>query len=220
MVRLSHLSHLGRLSNLSFFMIGSLPGLLLLIVALLAVGQIVMAVYVSVSEKEFLAELARVLGIPQQKRGMWSFWHKSLKQARAVLGQAELEGVKVVADTKYYTKQLEGVYEDQMRAATARMEAEFGKVIAAAEQEFGRTLAEAATAFAKRLEGKLEQENQSAREEIARYKKAVMAEVQQHAKEAFEEAGKAVIGKSLSLDDQTELINQALEQAKKEKFIT
>lgn len=222
-------------------MVDSLPDLLLIIVVLLAVGQIGLAVFLWRSEKEFLAELARMLGIPEQKKRMWGFWHQALKKAQAVLGEAEIEGVKVVADTKYYTQKLEGVYEDQMRQATARMETEFKRVIDVAQLEFGKSLAElgeqskkivddAMIAFTKRLEERLAEveqttlklgfeEAEKAKGEVAEYKKAMLEKVRADMTAVLDEVAKEVLGKKLVVEDQVELINEALEKAKKEKFI-
>lgn len=215
--------------------------LLLVVVALLALGQIALAVFIWFSEKEFLAELARSLGIPQKQRDSWSLWQRTFKKTQNILGQAELEGVKVVADTKYYTKQLEGVYEDQMRAVTARMEKELTAVVASGEQDFGKFLADlekqstavvdsAMAAFTKRLEGRLAEvedqllsqtakESAQVKKEIEEYKKTMMGTINSQMVEMVDAAVKTVVGKGLSMEAQMDLISQALEQAKKDKLI-
>jgi len=220
----------------------SLPDFYLILFSALALGQIGLAIFLWKSEKEFIAELARTIGLPQQQKQSWSLWHQSLKKAQSVLGQAELEGVKVVADSKFYTAKLEGVYEDQMRQATARMEKEFGKVLSAAQSDFGRSLSglelqsarivdDAIVTFTKRLEEKLTEvestmlklamdEAKTAKAEVAAYRTMMMETTKKEIGGILEEVGKEVLGKKLSFSDQADLINEALEQANNEKFIT
>lgn len=208
-----------------------LPNLLLLVVGLLALGQIGLAVFIWFSEKEFLAELARSLGIPQKQKDSWSLWQKTFKKTQNILSTAELEGVKVVADTKYYTKQLEGVYEDQMRETSARMEKELEAAAAAAIQEYGKFLTDlekksseitqsAVATFVKNLEERTVAEEARAKTEIENYKKTVMININNQMVEMVGEAVKIVVGKKLPVEIQMDLISEALEKAKKDKLVS
>lgn len=224
----------------------------LVLLAVLAISQVVLVLYFRNNEKAFLADLARALGMPEQEKAHWSMWHDSMKKTQAILGKAELEGVKLVADTRYATTELEKVYEGQLRLAAEKMEQQLAQVVSEAQQEFGKFLTalrtqsdevakaktdemeklldDAMVAFTQRLEQSLtkvedqvlklsQEEGMRVKLEVEAYRKTLMAALDSEIADILDEVVKKVVGKGLNLEDQTELVGQALEQAKKEKLI-
>lgn len=68
--------------------------------------------------------------------------HQATKLAQTILGQAELEGIKVVADSKFRTKTLEQRFEQQLTETAARLELTFTQETLQAEKEFIQYLAD------------------------------------------------------------------------------
>ncbi len=212
-----------------------------LFLAVLALVQVAMFLYVRSGEKGLVTELARALGLPAEEKRHWSLWHKSLSRAQAVIGQAELEGVKVVADSRYAARQLEKVYEGELRLAAEKMEKELAAVMKEAQEEYGAflvslekesmdVLSGAMTAFTKRLEenmaeveGKIlklsQEEGMRVKLEAENYRKVMLGRINEDGAEVLDLAAKIVIGKKLSLEDQGDLVAEALERAKKEKLL-
>lgn len=177
----------------------------------------------------------------KEAKSHWSLWHRSLRQSQAVLGKAELEGIKIVAGSKYYTKQLEHVYEDQLKLAAERMEKELNKVMSSAQEEYGKYLMtlqeqnqnlvdDAMVSFTKRLEEALtgvetrilklaQEEEMRVKLEVEAYRQKMLSGVDARVAEVLDEVSKTVLGRGLAATTQTDLIIKALEQAKKEKFL-
>ncbi len=207
-------------------MIDILPLILLLVVILLAVGQVAAVIYLELRQREFLDQLGKAVGLTDEQKERFRFWRKTRAKSEAILGEAELEGVKIVADTKYYTKELSSVYHDQLRQATTQMEDEFKKFLGdlreRSEKEAagqGRVLTEAAdgavAAFTKELEARLTK----ADDEVATYKEKLIGKARADMAGLVEEVAKIVIGRQLSTKDQEELITEAFERAKSAKWI-
>jgi len=192
-----------------------LPDFYLILFAALALGQIALAVYLFYSEKEFIKELSAALGLNSQQQKSWSLWHKTFKKTQAILGEAELEGVKIVADTKYYTRELESRYDQQYREAVAQSQQEFGKFLAGLEKDSQSIVNGAMADFAKRLEENLTQE----KAQVESYRKAKLAGIDQNMAEIVDQVARVVIGKKLPESSQTDLITEALERAKQDKLV-
>lgn len=158
------------------------------------------------------------------------------------MGEAQLEGIKVVADSKFAAKKLEDVYEDQMRAVAVQMEKELGRVTAVAQQEFGKFLAVRSTqtdklvedemeAFTKRLEEKLttiedrilkfaQEEEMRVRLEAENYRTQMMDLSKEDVLNVLSQVEITLLGKKITPEMQMELISEALERAKKDAFIS
>ncbi len=207
-------------------MLDILPLILLLVVILLAIGQVVAVIYMEWRQRDFLDRLGRAVGLTDEQKERFKFWRKTRAKSEAILGEAELEGVKIVADTKYATRELASVYHDQLRQAATQMEDEFKKFLADLRQRSeteaagqGRVLAqageEAAVAFTKQLEEKLAKTDA----ELEAYKKTAMDKIKANLGKLLEQIAGVVLGKRMSLADQEDLIIEAFEQAKSEKWI-
>lgn len=215
--------------------------MIILLLLLLVLGQVALLLWLKSSDKALLTELAAALKLPAEEKSHWSLWHSAIKKSQALMGKAELESVRIVADSKYYTKLLETVYEDQLKAAVSSMEKELGKVMGQAQNEYGKYLAtieeqsqnlvdDAISGFTKRLEESLtgiegrilklaQEEGMRVKMEVEQYRKTMMAAVDDEIGEILDEVSKTVIGKSLTQNEQTGLILEALERAKREKLL-
>lgn len=167
--------------------------------------------------------------------------HDAMKKSQAMLGNAELEGIKTVADARVKTNKLEAKYEAQLVLMAVKAEAEFTKLLQdlAVRAEQSQLLLEDAVKektqeimerFEKNLANFLSSseyqgitaintEITQVRKAIEEYKKAQMKAVDENIKAVVEETVAKVLSKKLSLDDQMDLIYKSLEEAKKEKWI-
>ncbi len=193
-----------------------LPIFTLFIVALLSVGQVALALYLRDRDQEFLEKLHKILGLPDQERQSWNMWHATMRKVQAILGKAELEGVKVVADSKYYTKELEKTYERQLDSVVKLMEQE---IHAFFEKEAKTRLQTSFEAIEKDTLDLVFQESAKARADIEEYKKQRMVEVEADLKKVIGDTAKRVIGKAIPLDMQEDLIKESFEAAARDKFI-
>lgn len=66
-----------------------------------------------------------------------SILRKAYKKAQKILGQAELEAVKVVADSKVFAQQLDGRYEGQLQKTAEKLEKSLDSQLGRAQQEYG-----------------------------------------------------------------------------------
>lgn len=145
-------------------------------------------------------------------------------------------------ETRAATQVLESVYEDELRQAATRMETQFEQAVETAQQEFGKFLVrleeesaaaqkkkmaefdrvvdQALESFTTQLLEKITAEEERARQEVEAYKTAAINKVSQKAVEVLEKVTRIVIGKSLSPSDQADLVIEAIDQAKKEEFLS
>lgn len=181
-----------------------------------------------------------------------SILHRAYQKAQTILGNAELEGVKVVADSKVAARNLEGKYEEELTKISEELETNFTTHVTKAEGEFVKFLDELRTRseqmqllsqeFTKqkvneifeRFEQNLtnfltsteqksvsaiELELRAARELVNTYKTQQMALVDENIIAMLEKTLSLVLAKKLTLSDQLDLVYEALEKAKTEKFI-
>lgn len=178
----------------------------------------------------------------------WQTLHQSIKKSQAILGQAELEGVKVVAEGRFETKKLEEEYSkklsdllNQSQQAIASSQAELIQFMASLKirstefEEVSRKIGEQRiNQLFERLENKLadflvqteqkttssiELELRAARQLIDTYKTQQLKLIDENILAMMERTLNIVLSKKLSLKDQLDLVYEALEKAKVEKFI-
>ena len=85
-------------------------------------------------------------------------------------------------------------------------------------KDFRQILEKETFASQKVVSGKIEEEYKKIEEELQKYKAEKLKEVDDSIYKILIAVSKRVIGKSLSVEDHTELVIQALEKAKKENF--
>ena len=174
--------------------------------------------------------------------------HDSIKKSQAILSNAELEGVKIVADARHETADLEKDYEgklqelikhSQQTITNAQEELlQFMSDLQKRSQEFEMASQKAGeeriNQLFERLEARLtdvlvateqkttssiELELKSVRQLIETYKNQQLSLIDENIIAMMEQTLSLVLAKKLSLKDQLDLVYEALEKAKVEKFI-
>lgn len=174
--------------------------------------------------------------------------HDSIKKSQAMLGNSELEGVKVVAQAEYSTGKFEDQYQQKLQEiiqtsqnAITSAELEFTKYMTDLQKKAGElealneknTETKISQMF-ERLESRLseflisteqqttssiELEIKSARALLETYKQQQLSLIDENILAMMEQTLSIVLAKKLSLKDQLDLVYEALERAKVEKFI-
>ncbi len=126
--------------------------------------------------------------------------HRAIKKAQAIVGQAELEGIKTVAASKFQTRELEEKFEKQMAETAA---AKTDRIL---------------TGFGKQMEETVRKETERVKEELAEYKKKQMAAVDEKIVAMVGKTIDRVVSQKLNLAQHTELVFEALEKAKADEF--
>ncbi len=182
-----------------------------------------------------------------RKKGLEAF-HQSIQKSQNILGEAELEGVKVVADTRFTTSKMEQDYEKSLQEVLSQSqqtitsaqnqllqfiqnlqvrsqqfeEASIQKGEQRINQMFG-TLESKLSDFLVSSEQKtlssIELELKAARNLIEDYKQQQLKLIDENIIAMMEQTLNIVLAKKLSLKDQIDLVYEALERAKVEKFI-
>lgn len=182
------------------------------------------------------------------KQKAFEILHQSLDKSREMLGEAEIESVKVVSDTKFYTKKAEEAYDQQLKKVISQSEQailEAQKQLLAfiqkieqksesleqfskeeAKNSIGQIFArleERVSSFLVSTEQKtlssIDLEIKAARELIENYKNAQIKLIDENIIAMMEQTLNLVLGKKLSLKEQIDLVYEALEKAKVDKFI-
>lgn len=186
--------------------------------------------------------------LQQIKEKGWETLNQSIKKSQDILGQAELEGIKVVAEnrveTAKFNQDLEGkmnqyLIESRQTIATAQNQllqfmqelqkrsAQFEEASkTSGEQRINQLfdrVEERLTDFLMQTEQKttssIELELKAARQLIDTYKNEQLKLIDENIIAMMEQTLNVVLGKKMTLKDQLDLIYEALEKAKMEKFI-
>lgn len=173
---------------------------------------------------------------------------QSTKKSQNILSQAELEGIKVVSDTRVETGKLEESYKKTLdevarQSQTSVQDAQNNLLIfiqqlqkqaselekfsqeetkARINQIFGRMeerLSDFLISTEQKTLSSIELEIKSTKELLENYKNAQLKAVDENVLAIMEQTLSVVLGKKLSLKDQLDLIYEALEKAKGEKFL-
>lgn len=183
-----------------------------------------------------------------QRTPDWDNLHDSIKKADAIIGKAEIEGIKILAESKLGTSIFETEYEKKL----SELLNESQKVITSAQGqllEFMQDLQKRSEGFEEaqkvsgeqrinqlfdRVESRLadfliqteqktassiELELKAARQLVDIYKSEQLKLIDENILAMMEQTLSIVLAKKLSLKDQLDLIYEALEKAKVEKFI-
>lgn len=220
------------------------PAILLSIVALIVVF------YLYLHERK-LKEHAQRQGqelfesIPEE---VWHTLEQSMQKSTEMVDQAELEGVKIVAESKLARDDFEKDYQAKLSEVTTKTETliesakneflTFIKGLEEKSQEFETTYRKTSEDKINSLFQNLEQrlsdflvktetsttssiqlELSSTRHLIDTYKDQQLKLIDENIIAMLEQTLNIVLGKKLSLADQVELVSEALEKAKVEKFI-
>lgn len=171
-----------------------------------------------------------------QEKGV-EILHDSIKKSQAILAESELEGIKMAAETKLDTAKLEAEYQKKLEetqnqlvqymaglqerskefeeASQKTIQDRINQIFANLEERMGQFL----IAAENKTTSSIELELKSARQLIETYKSQQLKLIDENILAMMEQTLNLVLGKKLSLKDQLDLIYEALEQAKGEKFI-
>lgn len=211
-----------------------------LVISLLLISQLILAFVFF----KYLGEQALKKPPPapptELEQKNFSILRRAYKKAQAVLGRAELESAKITADSKIQVGKMEKVYQKEMEEWFASARDNFSEEIAALTQEYTAFLADLKL-IAQTSEATLAAENRERWEETfaksrARLSEALLSlekesltKIQAYQKKRLEEIdqkGVETLQKALTLvlektppAEQMEMLYEALEQAKKEKFL-
>ncbi len=182
-----------------------------------------------------------------KEKGLETF-HQSIQKSQNIIGEAELEAVKVVADTKFEASKIEQQYSAKLtqllnnsQQTISESQAKLIQFMAdlqkraeqfeVASQEMTKQrvnqlfegLEQKISDFLINTEQKttssIELELKSARELIEAYKNQQFKVIDENIIALMEQTLNIVLAKKLSLKDHVELVYEALEKAKAEKFI-
>ncbi|OGE27584.1 hypothetical protein A2867_03690 [Candidatus Daviesbacteria bacterium RIFCSPHIGHO2_01_FULL_40_11] len=178
----------------------------------------------------------------------WETLNQSIKKSQAVIGQAELEGIKVIAGSQLETAKFEQDLSKQLSEALnvskqtiiagqnqllqfmqdlQKRSEEFEGASKKAGQErinqlFDRVeqrLSDFMVQTAQQTTSSIELELKSTRQLIDTYKSEQLKLIDENIVAMMEKTLSIVLAKKLSLKDQLELVYEALEKAKVEKFV-
>ena len=196
--------------------------------------------------------------------------HSAAQKAQAILGMAELDAIKVTADTRFYKEKLEGKFEEEIEAAskaaqdlikkqTEKAILDFDNYLKQLKSDletkgkdystyltylksdadaqknqnqdtikqqinqifvkFEENLSQFLMDSQQRSVQSIELELKAARQLIETYKQQQLKVIDENVIAMLEKTLSLVLTKKLSLQDQVELVYEALEKAKAEKFI-
>ncbi|MBI2086002.1 hypothetical protein HYT74_01540 [Candidatus Daviesbacteria bacterium] len=186
--------------------------------------------------------------LEQFKEKGWNTLHKSIQKSQDLLGQAELEGIKVVAGSKIETSKMEQDFSKEISQSLLaskqtiasaqnqllqfmtdlqKRSAEFEEASKKTGEQrinqlFGRIeerLADLLVQTEQRTTSSIELELKSTRQLIETYKNEQLKLIDENIVAMMEQTLGIVLSKKLSLKDQLDIIYEALEKAKVEKFI-
>lgn len=183
--------------------------LVLLVLLVVALSQVAMVVYF------FRGKQA---GVDNDQKG-WDVLHDAMKKSQAIVGQAELAGIKERA-----------IYQQDMKMTVEEVEESLKREVAKAGQKYEDYLEKMLGDVQKKLEGSVETmesglgETMKAVEAAAvgraeQYRKDKMRKIDENAEEIMERAVEIYLGKKLDRKEHMQLVFEAMERAKAEKSI-
>lgn len=182
------------------------------------------------------------------KQKGWQTLNKSIQKSQEIVGEAEIEGIKVVAQSRQQTEKMETDFQKALEVSLN----ESKQVITSAQGQllqFMKDLQKRSWEFEQagkasgeqrinqlfeRVESKLSDfliqteqkttssidlELKSARQLVEAYKTEQLKLIDENIIAMMEQTLSLVLGKKLSLKDQLDLVYEALEKAKIEKFV-
>lgn len=167
----------------------------------------------------------------------WETLHKSIAKSQETLGEAELEGVKIEAEYKKALSEIIKEAETSIKNSSSQL-AQFMKDLQTTALKSQQTSEKMTQARVNQLFDTLEQrlsdflvetsqktstsiglELKSARALIDTYKEEQLKLIDENILAMMEQTLATVLNKKLSLEDHLDLVYEALEKAKAEKFI-
>ena len=186
--------------------------------------------------------------LQELKEKGYSSLHQSIQKSQQILGEAELEGIKVVATSRLETSKFEQAYVQKLQQLLNQFQAsmnhsqslflqfmqdlqERGNQFESASQKtiqdrvnqlfesFEQRVSDFLLSTEQKTISSIELELKGARELIETYKSEQFRIIDENIVAMLEQTLSIVLSKKLTLKDQLDLIYEALERAKVEKFI-
>lgn len=221
----------------------SLPNLPLELTALVFILVLTIAIILYLREynlrKKLEAEGDKFLESIKEKG--WETLNQSIKKSQAILGEAEIEGIKETATIELdfqkkltqsleHSKQTIAAAQDnllQFMADLQKRSAEFEEAQKKAGEQrinqlFDRVetkLADFLVQTAQKTTSSIELELKASRQLVETYKNEQLKLIDENIIAMMEQTLNLVLGKKLTLKDQLDLVYEALEKAKIEKFV-
>lgn len=163
--------------------------------------------------------------------------HQAIKKAQAIVGQAELEEIKIVSSSKVKTQKFEQeitkdltqtaqlytkYLEDLKKASTIAQDNTLEAIKQQASElflKFEQKLSEFLAQTEQRSTQSIDLELQATRQLIDSYKQQQLKIIDENIVAMLEKTLSLVLPQKISLQDQVEMIYDALEKAKQEKFM-
>jgi len=166
---------------------------------------------------------------------------QAIKKAQKILGKAELEGAEIIADSKLLSKKLEAQYGEALAKQVEKAQTDFENYLEELKtrteqaqlltqeftkqrvndifEQFEQNLATFLTSTEQKSVAAIELELKAARSLIDTYKTQQLQLIDENIISMLEKTLSIVLSKRLTLRDHTDLVYEALEKAKIEKFV-
>lgn len=211
-------------------------------IVLLAIVVIITVLYLLEKAK---SEALQKNYLEQAEQKSFGIIHKAMDKAQSILGLAEIESIKVVADSTVKSRKLEQSLEQDFQKEfnlttqniQENLKAYLGHLEQSSDQSqkeilestkvrvnqmmdrFEQNLSQFLAQTEQQSISSLELEMRSARQMIEFYKQQQLAVIDENVVAMLEQTLSLVLSKKLTLRDHLDLIFEALDRAKLEKFV-
>lgn len=151
--------------------------------------------------------------------------YDAIQEANQMLVQAELEGVEIVARERLSAREVEKDYRRELRelfvdlqARSRRLEERYEGFVENLEGTTEESVHEFLQKLSACVEGQVEKEVQELQKSLAEYRRQREEFIDTQVVELLKRTLEITLGKSLNLDQHTELVIDSLEEAKREGF--
>lgn len=228
-------------------MLNTMPELIqftiILTVTFAAATVLLAYLYIQESQKrQKLERLSPNTALKDAQQKGQNLIHQALKKAQAIIGKAELEGIEVVAESKLSTKKFEEKYGKELEEEITKAAQAFAKYLddlrTQGEQtqllnqeyskqkineifeKFEQNLADFLTQTEQKSVSAIDLELKATRQLIDTYKTQQLSLIDENIIAMLEKTLSLVLVNKISLKDEVDLVYEALEKAKAEKFIS
>lgn len=185
---------------------------------IVGIGQLILAMYLlGISAKvKSLLWLARTTSNTNSNNVL----KRAYAKAKAVLTQAELSGIKITAESKIEQQKYASKLEKEMAQQCDKAMIQYQSFLLSLRTRSEDEMSDYTNTFKKEIKTVVEAETMEMKKALAAYKAAKMAEMDANFAAAAQKAIELILQKKISLADEVDLVNEALEKAKGEKLIS
>ena len=206
------------------------PLFLMTITWIFSAGAIIILSLALWHEHKQLIGLSSQSSIESAKKKNANIVRRAIRLARHILGHAGEESAEIIADTKQVRANLDAKYEaefagyfEELRTLGQKTQTENELLLKQKADElfekFDRHLSSFLVSTEQKSITALETEMQSVRAKLDEYKRQQLALIDENIMAIIENTLGIVLNKKLEISDQVDLVCEALERAKSEKFI-